>query len=185
MSQRTTLIAAAGIVAATALVLHLMGRVPICECGEIRLWYGDAGGPGNSQHLSDWYTFSHVIHGFIFYGALWFLRGRLSLGTRLLLAIGIESAWEIVENTDFIIDRYREQTVSLDYHGDSILNSVSDILFMVAGFFLARRLPVAATVAIAVALEIWVGFMIRDNLTLNVLMLLWPLEAVREWQAGG
>ncbi len=184
-STRTTVLVSLALLAATALVQFLMGRVPICECGEVLLWYGRPDGPGNSQHISDWYSFSHVIHGFIFYAALWPFRRRLSLGTRLVLALGIECSWEIVENTDWIIDRYREQTVSLDYHGDSILNSMCDILFMAAGFFLAWRLPVLATVAIAVGLEIWVGLTIRDNLTLNVLMLLWPLESVKHWQAGG
>jgi hypothetical protein len=123
--------------------------------------------------------------GFIFYGLAWLFARRLPIGVRLVLAVIVEAAWEIVENTDFIINRYREATISLDYYGDSVLNSASDIGFMVLGFFLAARLPVWITIVIALAFELFTGFMIRDNLALNVVMLLWPLQAIREWQAGG
>ena len=140
----------------------------------------------NSQHLFDWYTPSHIIHGFLFYWLLWFASRwvKLSFGTRLVLAVAIEASWEVVENTDFVINHYREMTISLDYYGDSVINSVSDILFMVLGFFLAARLPVWLTVVIAVALEVFIGAMIRDNLTLNVLMFLWPLDSILHWQQG-
>lgn len=176
---------AAAIIAGTAAILLAMGRLPICKCGYVKLWEGDVLSAGNSQHIADWYTPSHVIHGFIFYGLLWLAFGRrLSFGARLVLALVVECGWEITENTDWIINRYRETTISLDYYGDSVLNSVCDILAMVAGFVLAARLPVWLTVAIAVALELFTGIMIRDNLTLNVLMLLYPLDWIRDWQAA-
>jgi hypothetical protein len=176
---------AAAVVAAAAGVLFLMGRVPICTCGYVKAWHGIVRSAENSQHLSDWYTFSHVIHGFGFYGLLWLAGRRLATGTRFAIAVTIEAAWEIFENTDLVINRYREATISLDYYGDSIVNSVSDIAAMAAGFGLAARLPLSAIVALTVAMELLVAAVIRDNLFLNILMLIKPLESVREWQSGG
>jgi len=183
-SSRTITVAAIAIVAAVAAIELSMGRVAMCRCGDIKLWHGVVKSAENSQHITDWYTFSHVLHGIGFYALLWLAARRTSIGTRFLAAVALEGAWEVLENTPFIIDRYRSATIALDYYGDSVVNSVSDIVAMMVGFWLARRLPPWASVVIVVAVEVFLVVMIRDNLTLNILMLLYPLDAVRRWQSG-
>lgn len=199
--HRPAWIAATLITLAATAILLAMGRPPICTCGTVALWYGNINGPGNSQHLSDWYTPSHVIHGMLFYGLGWLLFRKWRLGGQgaggaggaglgagrwsFALAVFLEAAWEVVENTPFVIDRYRAVTVNWGYSGDSVINSVADIGWMAFGFWLAMRLPVRVTVVLAVAAEIITALVVRDNLTLNVLMLVWPLESVRAWQGAG
>lgn len=184
MSKRIPYLVAALTVALAAAYLLWIGREPICKCGDIKLWHGVVVSSENSQHISDWYTPSHIIHGFVFFGILWLVARRLSFGWRLAIATAVEALWEIVENSDAVIERYRSVTISLDYYGDSVLNVVADIAAMIIGFFLASRLPVWATVALAVAFEAVTIWLIRDGLALNILMLLWPLDSVAAWQAG-
>jgi hypothetical protein len=172
------------LVAAAAAILIWMGRPAICTCGVVQLWSGAVQSADNSQHLSDWYTPSHIIHGFLFYLLGWRVLRRNPPGDRLIAAIVIEAGWELLENSQWIIDRYREETMALGYYGDSVINSVADIGWMVLGFALARRLPVWATVALALAFELLTLIVIRDNLTLNVIMLVAPIDALRTWQAG-
>ena len=160
-----------------------MGRNPICTCGRIALWVRARDSPETSQMLADWYSLSHVVHGLLFYGGLWLLFRRWSVGQRFLAALLLEASWEVIENTPLVIDRYRETTAALGYSGDSVVNSVSDMLMMAIGFLAARRLPLWASLLVVVSLELVPLFVIRDNLTLNVWNLLAPNATVVAWQA--
>ncbi len=189
--HRRALVATMGVVALVLAILLAMGRPPMCECGTVKLWHGIVESSENSQHITDWYSPSHFTHGLLFFFFAWLLWRKWALfGGRLApysfpIAVGLEGGWEILENTPFIINRYREVTVSWGYVGDSIVNSMADIGWMSLGFLFAARAPVWLSVLLAVALELFTLFMIRDNLTLNILMLLSPIDAIRTWQAGG
>lgn len=183
--SKFSVVIAAVMTAIFIFILFAMDRPPICACGEVKLWHGIVQSSENSQHIADWYTPSHIIHGFIFFGLGRLLLKRWPLGLALCAAIFVEGAWEILENSPVIIDRYREVTISYGYAGDSIINSVFDMVWMILGFFLASRLPWKLTIAIALLFEVFTAYVIRDNLALNILMLVAPIEAVKDWQAAG
>jgi len=180
----TCLLIGVGIVAFQALIVYAEGHPLICTCGTIKLWVGNVSSEENSQQLTDWYTYTHVIHGFGFYLLAWLIAPRASFGLRFALAIGLEAGWEIIENSPFIIDRYRQLALDQGYFGDSVINSVGDTLAGAFGFVLARALPVWTTVLLAIAMELFVGYMIHDNLTLNIIQLIHPTEAISHWQMG-
>jgi hypothetical protein len=171
-----------GLLALQALVLHALGRVWICTCGTLRFWVGDIHSAELSQQIFDWYTPSHVIHGMLFYGILHLLLPRTPVLARLALAVGLEVAWEIAENSPWVIEAYRKQALAAGYTGDSILNSVLDTVAMMAGFALARLLPWQATVALALLAEVTVGALVHDNLTLNILNFIHRFPAIEAWQ---
>jgi len=191
MPHRASLIAALAIWAYTAFILFAMQRPAICACGTIKFWHGVVASSENSQHIADWYTFSHITHGLIFYAFAhlfwrkWQWLDGMPARWALPIAVAIEASWEILENSPMIIDRYRAVTVSFGYSGDSIVNSMSDIGWMIGGFWLASRLPVRASIALVAAFELFTLAMIRDNLTLNILMLIHPVEAIKNWQGAG
>ena len=184
MARRTLLVALV-VLATAAAILLAMGRNAICTCGKVTLWVGERDSSTTSQMLADWYSFSHVVHGLIFYCLLWLIARRWSIEWRFIIALLVEAGWEVVENTPMVIDRYRATTAALGYTGDSVINSLSDIAMMAVGFLAARKLPPWIAIALLVALELLPLAVIRDNLTLNVWMLLWPNQALAAWQAAG
>ena len=185
-SLSAALLVSLAIVALAASALYWMGRSPVCTCGTIKLWHGGLGDAEMSQHLTDWHTFRHVLHGIVIYWLLSVVaRGHLSVGARLVLATMIEGAWETFENTPFMIDRYRAQAIARDYHGASIVNAIGDMLAMLVGFLLAARLPAWVTVLLLIATEAAILWLIHDNLTLNIIMLIYPVAWIRQWQLAG
>ena len=176
------------VVAVTILILKVMGRPFISNSGTVKLWHAELVSSENSQHLSDWYSFTHIVHGFLFFFLLWLISKKIpqirKFSVGFVIAVVMESIWEVIENTNFVIYRYREATIALDYFGDSIINSTADILFMSLGFMMASRLSVLASVSFVAASEIMLAIVIRDNLALNILMLIYPIDAIKEWQIG-
>lgn len=186
IKRRTAfMLIALGIALFQAGLLWYFGQPFFCACGDIKLWEGVVHSAGNSQQFTDWYTFSHIIHGFLFYLLLWGLFPKSHVATRLLIAMGLEVSWEIAENTPYVIDLYRQQALAAGYAGDSILNSLCDTAAMMIGFVLARRLPATVIVTTALIFELFVGYTIHDNLTLNILNFIHPIEAITTWQSSG
>jgi hypothetical protein len=183
--NRVTLGAALAVCVVTAAVEFWMGRLPFGPDGRIGFWEGDIWSSEQSQRFADPYTFSHTIHGMLFYAILWLAARRAPVRARFIGALVMEGAWEILENSPIIIDRYREATIALGYVGDSVFNSVSDICFAGLGFLFAWRARPWITVAAILVMEIGTALWIRDNLTLNIVMLLHPIDAIKEWQMAG
>ncbi len=185
MTNRLTVLLVALFIVLQAVALYLMGHPLICTCGVVTLWHGDVFSPQTSQQISDWYTFGHVNHGILFYGLAWWGMRRASFNWRSLAVAFTGLVWEVGENTPFVINRFRAVTMSLDYYGDSAINSVFDSLFMMVGVILARRLPVWVSVAVVLGSEVLTTAIVRDGLALNTLMLLTPIEAIKQWQLSG
>ncbi len=173
-----------GIAAVTTVVNRFDGRIWFCECSRLRFVIADAWSEHTSQHLLDPYSLTHLQHGLLFFWALLWLAPRASWPTRLVLSTAIEGLWEIAENTPWVIDRYRERTAALGYAGDSVVNSLGDLLACVAGFALARKIGWRWSLALFVAIELALLATIRDSLSLNVAMLFIPLESLKQWQMG-
>lgn len=191
ISRRTYIFVVVAIIVAQAVTLFAMGRLPICECGYVKLWESEVMSSENSQHIADWYTLSHIIHGFAFYALMYLISrkffkksGGLPIGFWFLVAVLLEVGWEIIENSSWVIEYYRNNTVSLGYVGDSIINSVFDVIWMALGFIIARKFPVLVTIALVIFFELLAAYIIRDNLTLNILMFAHPFEFIKAWQTA-
>lgn len=169
----------------TVMLLRLEGQRWWCACGEARLWIGDVWTNHCSRHLADAYTLTHFSHGLIFYAVFAWLLPKWSIGWRLCASIALAAAWEVFENSSFVINRYRDNTMSVEYLGDSVINSLGDILACVLGFYFARRFGMLAALLAFIAIEVALMLAIRDNLTVGTLMLAWPIEFIKEWQMAG
>jgi hypothetical protein len=172
------------VVVLAIVLLRSQGRLWLCACGQVYLWAGDIWSSDNSQHLFDPYSFTHVLHGIMFFWLLALIAPRLALTWRLFIAISLESAWEVVENSAFVIDRYRATTAALGYNGDTIINSTADIMLCAVGFIIANYLGFWRTLLFFIIVEIILVIWIRDSLILNILMLIFPIEAIKDWQLG-
>ena len=184
MSDALPWLAVAAVLVVTAFVMRLEGRLWFCTCGRLLPWVGDAWSADTSQHLFDPYSFTHVLHGFAFCGLLALLLPRVGWRWRLVLAVALEAAWEVIENTDFVINRYRETTAALGYTGDTVVNSLGDVAACALGVLLARRLGALKTLLVFALTEVVLLLWIRDSLLLNILLLVYPSKSLREWQAG-
>lgn len=181
--ERLWIAAAIGLTLLLTVAVELgLGRSPLGPDGRFGLWTGNIWSSEQSQRVADPYSLSHVVHGFLFYGFLWLVARRLPRGWRLVVAVLLEASWEVLENSPLIIDRYRSATIALGYDGDSVLNSMSDVVMMSAGFLAASRIRPWASIAAVLAMELGCLFWIRDNLTLNVIMLVHPIAAIKHWQ---
>lgn len=182
VSLRNYILLSAAILPVVACILSLMGHVLICKCGYVKLWHGVLYSSENSQHLTDWYTFTHVLHGFLYYVLIWLAARDLPIGLRFLIAVMMAGAWEILENSKWVIERYRAVTISLDYYGDSIINSMSDMVACATGFALANRFSWKVSLAFVLSVELMLAYCVRDNLSINIIMLIHPVKAIKEWQ---
>lgn len=167
-------------------VLALLGRLWWCKLGDAAIYVNDAWNSSHtSQHFLDPYTFTHILHGVLFFWIAGLLFAKMATGWQYLVAVGVEAAWEVLENTNWVIDKYRENTASLDYFGDSIANSAGDLIACAAGFWIAVKFGWWRSLAFFIAVEVFLLLWIRDGLLLNIVMLLYPLDAVKNWQMGG
>ena len=175
-----------GLISLMAIAMLIEDRLVQCACGYIKLWHGVVVSSENSQHLFDWYTFTHVSHGLGIYFLLWLAdrKKKLSFTAKLLIAIGVEAAWEVLENSDMVINRYRAATISLDYFGDSIVNAIGDVFAMIVGFLFAYRARIWMSVMLFIAMEAMLIYLIRDSLMINIIMLIHPIDAIKTWQSG-
>ncbi len=185
LSSWLAVASAVAIALIVGVAMRLLGRVWYCACGTPTLFAGEVASMHNSQHLIDWYSFSHFLHGLVFYSILTVSFPKLAVRWRLVVSLAVEAVWEIFENSPIVIDRYREATAANGYTGDSLVNAAGDLLFCVIGFAVARSIGWRWSIVVFIMFELLMVVAIRDNLSLNILMLLWPIDAIRIWQSGG